>query len=276
MSDQEGGSMKRIALCALALLAGCASGYQQFYRSNPSVDPTSLAERRVGPAPATPLVDHMGSYSPQIVSAYESNGYFPIGYSDFTSGARQWGDGAVEQGKRVGADLVVEIDPQYAGQASTVIPITTPNNSTSYTTGSATAYGPYGSTTAYGSATTTTYGTQTNYVPITIQRFEYGALYFVKVKMGFGVYTTVLTDEQRQMLQSNHGVTVNVVVRGSPAFEADILPGDIVLAMAGTQVSMPADLKAIAQQHEGQTIEVSIYRNGQTITKNVAVPNYLP
>lgn len=268
--------MKRAALFVALLLTGCANGYQQFYRPNPGINAETVASHRVGPAPITPLVDHIGSYSPQVVSAYLSNAYFPIGYSDFTSGGRQSENGAISQGEKVGADLVVVIDPQYAGQQSSVIPITSPNNSTSYTTGSATAYGSYGSATAYGSSVTHTYGTQTSYVPITVQRFEYGALYFVKMKIGVGLFTTALTDEQRQVLQSNHGLSVNAVVRSSPAFEADILPGDILLSMAGEQFSLPPDLKAIEMQHLGQTVQLSIYRNGHVITKHIAVPNYLP
>jgi hypothetical protein len=265
-----------LVTCAASSLVGCANGYQQFYRPNASVTPEQIASHRVGPAPATPLVDHIGSYSPQVIMAYESNGYFPIGYSDFTSGRAPGSSAAITQAQAVGADLVVVIDPQYAGSQSTVIPITTPNNSTSYTTGSATAYGPYGSTTAYGSATTTTYGTQTNYVPITIQRFEYGALYFVRIKTGWGVQTAMLSDEQRQMLQSNHGLSITVVIRGSNAFESDILPGDILLTMAGEQVSMPGDLHNIESQHLGQTVVVSLYRNGQVITKQTMVPAELP
>lgn len=269
--------MKRKALLASALLlAGCVNGYQQFYRPNLAASPAMLASHRVAPAPAVPLVDHAGSYSPQMITAYESNGYFPIGYSDFTSGQRQFGDGALSQGQKVGADLVVEIDPKYAGQVSTVLPIITPNNSTSYTTGSATAYGPYGSATAYGSSTTTTYGTQTNYVPITIQRVEYGAIYFVKVRTGWGVMATMLNDDQRQELQSNHGVNINVVVRGSAAFESDILPGDILLTMAGEQLSMPGDLRSIEKQHLGQAVTVSLYRRGQVITKQTTVPADIP
>lgn len=269
--------MKRVALCgALALLAGCVSGYQQFYRPNPGVTAEMVATHRAAPAPAVPLVDHVGSYSPQMVNAYESNGYFPVGYSDFTTGMRQFGDGALAQGQKVGADLVVEIDPKYAGQVSTVLPITTPTTSTSYTSGTATAYGPYGSATAYGNATTTTYGTQTNYVPVTIQRVEYGAIYFVKVKTGWGVLATMLSDAQRQELQSNHGLNINVVVRGSAAFESDILPGDILLTMAAEQVSMPADLHNIESRHLGQTVTVSLYRGGQIITKQTTLPAEIP
>lgn len=269
--------MKHIALCgALALLAGCVSGYEQFYRPNTAITSETLATHRVAPAPAVPLADHVGSYSPQMVATYESNGYFPIGYSDFTSGMRQFGDGALSQGKKVGADLVVEIDPRYAGQVSTVLPISTPTTSTSYTTGTATAYGPYGSTTAYGNSTTTTYGTQTNFVPVTIQRVEYGAIYFVKIKTGWGVLATMLSDEQRQQLQSNHGLNINVVVRGSAAFESDILPGDILLTMAGEPVSMPDELHNIESRHLGQTVSVSLYRGGQVISKQTTLPSALP
>lgn len=268
--------MKRLAMCALVLLTGCSNGYQQFYRPNPGIDAATIAAHRAGPAPATPLVDHIGSFSPQVYSAYGSNGYFPIGYSDFTSGRVPSASAAITQGKAVEADLVVVIDPKYLGSQSSVIPITTPNNSTSYTSGTATAYGSGGSATAYGSAVTTTYGTKTDYVPITIQRFEYGALYFVKVKTGWGVYATVLSDSQRQLLQSNHGLSINIVVRGSAAYESDILPGDILLSMAGQQLSMPADLRTIELQHLGQTVPVLLYRNGQVITKNTTLPTSVP
>lgn len=269
--------MKRVVLCcALSLLAACVNGYQQFYRPNPGFTAEIIAVHRAAPAPAVPLVDHVGSYSPQMINAYESNGYLPIGYSEFTSAMRQFGDGALEQGKKIGADLVVEINPKFAEHVSTVLPITTPTTSTSYTSGSATAFGPYGSTTAYGSATTTTYGTHTDYVPITIQRVEYGAVYFVKMKPGWGVMTAMLTDAQRQELQSNHGLNISVVVRGSAAFESDILPGDILLTMAGESVAMPADLRNIESRHLGQTVTVSLYRNGQIINKLTTLPTELP
>ena len=37
-----------------------------------------------------------------------------------------------------------------------------------------------------------------------------------------------LTDDLRKQLGSNRGVVVNVVVKGSPAFNADIMRGDII------------------------------------------------
>jgi hypothetical protein len=268
-----GKTMKQINLVALALiLAGCASGYQQFYRPNPVVTPERLAVARANPPPAAPLVDHIGAFTPTTLRDYLTQGYFEIGYSSFTSGRSQNESGAVEQGKQVGADLVVLIDPSYAGSASTVIPVVTPHNSTSYTTGTATAYGSGGSATAYGSAVTTTYGTQTNYVPMTIERFAYGALYFVRTKMGVGIFTANLTDEMRQTLQSNHGLIVAGVRQGSPAFESDILVGDIVVAADDEVFSTDQEFGALLKKHAGQQVMLKIYRNGQYMSKALAVP----
>ena len=104
----------------------------------------------------------------------------PIGYSSFTSGHRQKDDDAIDQGKKVGADLVLILDPQYAESVTTSVPLTTPTATTSYTNGMATAYGTGGSAVAFGNSTTTTYGTNTTYVPMTVNRYQYGALYLVK------------------------------------------------------------------------------------------------
>jgi len=112
--------------------------------------------------------------------------------------------------------------------------VTTPTTTTSYSTGTATAYGSRGPVTAYGSGTTTTYGSTTNYVPITVQRVDYGAVYFVKQRFGLGVFIRDLNDSERQDLQTNRGVAVRLVVDDTPAYNADILVGDVITATVKT------------------------------------------
>jgi hypothetical protein len=264
--------MKRLLIAiACVSLAACGTGYKRFYTPMAGATPDKIAEVRANSPLAQPLVDHTGMNGEQMVKAYGAQGYGIIGYSDFTGSGNQADAGAIEQAKAIGADLVVISNPQYQGERSAVIPITTPTTSTSYTTGSATAYGSGGSATAYGSAITTTYGQHTNYVPISVSRYEYAAAYFVKLKVRFGAGVRELTDEQRQELQSNHGVQVLSIINGSPAYEKDILVGDILLAFDGTQIDGVQGWNALIKQHAGQTVAVKIYRNGMYMTKDVTL-----
>ena len=217
------------------LLSGCASDYAKFYRGTPNAPPDVVAKNRIAPAPKTPSLEHAGGV-PATYAAYGRRGYALIGYSSFSSGHRGVGRCRGCSGAEVGADFVVVLDPKYAGSVSTTVPITTPTSTTSYTTGSATAYGAGGPVTAYGNATTTTYGTQTNYIPMTIHRFDYGALYLYKRHWRFGANYRDLNDDERRGLQSNKGVAVVMLVDGSPAYRSDVLVGDIILAVDGQPV----------------------------------------
>ena len=59
--------------------------------------------------------------------------------------------------------------------------------------------------TAYGNSTTTTYGTQTTYMPTTIHRFDCGAMYLYKRHVIFGANYCDPTDDEHRALQSNKG-----------------------------------------------------------------------
>lgn len=93
--------------------------------------------------------------------------------------------------------------------------------------------------TAYGNSTTTTYGSQTSHVPMTFNRYEFGAAYFVKKKFTFGANYRDLTNEERAALQSNSSIYVDSVVNDTPAFRNDLLVGDIIAKLDG-----PGDLWA--------------------------------
>jgi PDZ domain len=262
--------MRFPALVLTALLSACASGYSQFYQSAPGATPELIANIRANPPPKTPQLEHAGGANGQTVfDAYARHGYALIGYSSFNSGHRESESSAASQGKRVGADIVVIIDPRYTGSVTTSVPLTTPTSQTSYTTGTATAYGPSGTATAYGNATTTTYGTQTTYIPMTAHRFDYGALYFVKRHIVFGANIRDLNDDERRSLQSNRGVYVLSVVEGSPAYMGDVLSGDIITNFAGQPIFGVKGEIDLAQQYKGQKIDVTLVRGAQTISKSI-------
>lgn len=265
-----GGHMKILLAGCLALtLAGCVNGYSRFYRPFNGVSPELVASRRAAPPSGSPLLDHVGSMDKSILQAYMAQGFMPIGYSSFSGPAGQSEGGAVSEGVQLGADLVVVVNPTYQGTRSAVIPITTPTSSTSYTTGSATAYGPGGITNAYGSATTTTYGTRTNYIPIAIERDSYGAVYFVKVKSYLGALVQPLPTEMQQELQTNRGVVVANIIRGTPAFESDILIGDVLLSIDSVPLDGPEQYSQVIKDKSGQSVAIKIYRHGTYLVKTV-------
>lgn len=228
-----------------------------------------IAAKRLAPPPAVPIVERAERADAQTLDAYAKRGFVMIGSSSFNSGRAESEDAAVRQAQSVGADLVLILNPRYTGSITSSIPITTPTSSTSYTNGTATAYGPRGPVTAYGSGITTTYGSTTNYVPITVNRSDYGAAYFVKQRFALGVFFRDLNDAERQSMQTNKGAVIRLVVDGTPAFNADLLVGDIVTTIDSAAISNANELGDLLAQRKGRRISLVLMRGGRRIEKYV-------
>lgn len=275
--------MRRIVVgwtLAAFSLGGCAStgfsegavnNYANFYKAQTWATPGAIAEMRAGPAPASPQVVPVATWDANIAGGYARQGYVLIGFSEFTSGRPESDQDAITVGSQMGADLVVILSPEYKGTVSANVPITMPSATTSYTNGTATVYGSGGPVTAYGNSTTTTYGTSTTYVPMTVQRSAYGAGYFVKKLYRFGANFRDLTDSERQQLQTNRGEYVLYVVDNSPAYESDILPGDVIVAVNGQVPSGTAGLMGLINENRGRAIQVTVVRAGRTLSKQVSI-----
>ncbi len=68
------------------------------------------------------------------------------------------------------------------------------------------------------------------------------------------------------------GVRVEHVVRGSPAERAGMHAGDRIVKVDGVAVQTPSDvLRAMAQHHEGDTVEIAFVRLGKTRTAKAAL-----
>lgn len=194
-----------------------------------------------------------------------------VGHSIFNSGRPETEEPAITQAREVGADLVLILNPRYTGSVTSAVPITTPTSTTSYSTGSATAYGTRGPVTAFGSGTTTTYGSTTNYVPITVNRMDYGAVYFIKRRFGLGVSVRDLNDTERQELQTNRGVAVRLVVNDTPAFNADVLTGDVITAIDGVAVQNSLAFTEMLRDRGVRLVSLSIVRRSQRIEKSIQI-----
>jgi membrane-associated protease RseP (regulator of RpoE activity) len=257
---------------AALLLSGCAStnDFAKFYTTAGATPPAVVAARRAAP-PGTPQVAHVAQYDDSVAAAYARQAYVLIGSTAFTSGHQESEQDAIDLGTKVGADLVLITSPQYQGSTTTNVPITTPTTTTSHTNGTATAYGSGAPVTAFGNATTTTYGSETTYIPMTVNRTAYSAGYFVKLRYTFGANFRDLTDSERQLLQTNRGAYVVTVVDNSPAYNSDILPGDIILAINGQAASGYAGAVELLKTNQGRTVDVTIVRAGKTLSKRVSI-----
>jgi hypothetical protein len=270
----------RLACAAIGtvVLAGCASGYSAFYTPAAGATPEAIASLRATPPPVTPLLERSApgnseGNSEAILAAYAKRGYAMIGHSMFNSGMNESEASALKQGASVGADLVLVLNPQYTGSVTSSIPLTTPTTTTSYTTGSATAYGSGGTVNVYGNATTTTYGSKTTNIPMTVHRSDYGAVYFVKQRFSLGAFVRDLSDNERQELETNQGVVVLTIVDDTPAFRADILPGDVILAIDGVRVPNQANFGKMTAERKGKLVTVALVRKGQALEKTVQLSN---
>lgn len=261
-----------IAMLVAAVSASCASGYKQFYQPNPNIPPERVAALRAAPPTGKPIVERSRPEPPErILDAYAKRGYVLIGSSSFNSGSSESDSAAIEQGVAVGADLVLILNPTYTGTVTSAIPITTPTTSTSVSSATATAYGRSGAVTAYGTGTTTTYGSQTTFIPFTVHRADYAAAYFVKQRFGLGAFFRDLDDSERQRLQTNRGAVARLIVDNTPAFDADILVGDIFVSIDGIAISNQQALGAMLAERRGKKVRISIVRNGTPMEKTVTL-----
>lgn len=259
--------MRAITLSGIAclFLAACASGYAQFYQPLPT-----------GPITAEPfsgepsLITSTGSQTSDVDAMY-TRGFGPIGYASF-NGPMQGVAAALAQGKKVGAQYVV-VSQQYASTVTGAIPMTTFSPQTTYTSGTVNAYGSGGYASGTYNGTSTTYNQTTTYIPYSIQRYDQAALFFAPLaREGVGLRVNEITPQDAERLGTQKGVIVSAVRRGSPAFEADILPGDILTRIGNSEVYDRPTASAALLATYGSDALVKLLRRGVLIDKIVHVP----
>jgi hypothetical protein len=239
-----------LPLFFMLYVTACASGYKEFYKQAQGATPETVAVMRVAPPPAIPIVERaQPGDSMTILDAYAKRGYIMIGNSMFKTGHPESEDSAVRQARDVGADLVLILNPRYAGTVTYNIPITTLTRA------------PKDSSQALDDIT--------SYAPATIALSDYGAVYFVKQRFELGVFSRDLNDAERQELQTNQGAVVRLVVDGSPAFNADLQIGDVVTAVHGVAIANAQAFNELLRERGGKQVAISIVRRGQRLEKTV-------
>lgn len=259
------GQLVAVTLCGV-LLAGCANPYAKFYQGAPDARANPRYVAPPGPVQVFALNDIERDRDNLM-----RRGYIQVGFSSFQAGSSNATQAQlIEQAQKLGAEIVLA-NTKYSHTVSGVMPLTLPTTSTTYSNAHATAFGSNGtSATAFGSGTSTTYGTQTTMVPYSADRSDFGAVYFARVRPRLGIYVKPLTDEMRQARSSNTGVIIYIVVDNSPAFAADILPGDILVAINGENVAGVEGFNQIVAKPYGQQMKLTLGRGDKTVEKVVS------
>mgnify|MGYP001592191526 CR=1 FL=1 len=250
----------------IALLQGCATPFAQFY-----YDQTGGADITKLPSVVLPTGEpkvYRGNDQEQDALRMFEDNYNLVGYSSFNAGNVDE-NGAVTQAKKVNASVVI-LYSKYTGSVSGSVPLTLPDTRTSSTSLSGSAYGSGGYASYSGTAYTTTYGTQTTYIPYTVHRSDYLATYWIKMKPPiFGTHIRDLTPEIKQQIGSNKGVLIYAVIKESPAFEADILKGDVLRKIGDIAVFDGESYQKALTEYQGREVDVLIIRGDKELHKSV-------
>lgn len=247
--------------------SGCASNpYRKFYNDKTGGKDLSQSPNVEISAEGPKILN--GTNPDEDRQRMLENSYFPIGYSSFTSGSVDQDD-AIKQAKAVHASIVM-VYSNYLRSESGVVPMSLPHTQTSQTSLYGSSYGSGGYNNFSGTATTTTSGRQTTYVPYSISKYSYYASFWMKSKSHvLGALFKDLSDEDRQLASSNKGAEVFVVVKKSPAFEADILKGDIIKKIEDHEIIDARDAFDTVKQLKGQEVNIQILRDGKVLKKHV-------
>jgi hypothetical protein len=260
--------MKRLYIVALLFLVGCANNpYSRFYNDNTGgIDVTTSP--LVVVSTEQPKLSR-GNNVDEDCRIMRQNGYELLGNSSFWYTGTVNEQKAIAQAKTVHAEQVI-VYVNYRDTQSGVRAVTLPDTKKSTTKENGTVFGGGGMANYSGSSTTTTYGTKTSYVPYTVDRYDYLAMYWVKCKPPrFGAYVRELNPEERELIGSNKGVVIDLVVNGSPAFSSDVLVGDIIRQIGTAETIDGASFTKAIDQFQGTEVEVLLLRNGAEVKKQV-------
>jgi S1-C subfamily serine protease len=112
-------------------------------------------------------------------------------------------------------------------------------------------------------------------VPITSHTYDVAAVYLSKIrpeKIGFGIRTRFMTAEEVQAIGTNKAVVVEFVIRGSAAYDTDLIKGDVILTIAGQDFTNREKINQVKIDYAGQTVPLELVRNGKLMTLPITVP----
>lgn len=263
--------MKRTFLLCLCtfLLMGCAgNNFSKFYTG--MTKEQVLAGPQYVPEPHVKVSRLPNKDAREIVAEMFAEGYHPVGASEWEGPSNNGDSHAIAQAKKIGASCVLWT-ANYSRTTSGVTPITTYNPGTTSTTHHSGNVSSRRNFVNYrGTTTTHNSGTyETNYVPYSVEKYHYLAVYFAKIKPGkLGVKVADPGDEYKKKFDTNSGALVEGIVKGGGAFNAGILIGDIIMSI--NDVPYFHNKTDIEWNYDKPNL-IKIFRDGEIIEKKFIV-----
>lgn len=228
---------------ALLALAGCASlpfpgtstetprssRTDASYEAEPGRDAAFVSTMRAAPPPTEPDVRE-GKSPGGDLRLLNGQGYVRIGIGHYRVDDPAARELAIEQGREVGADKVLLYRMSRASTDAARAPTRDPARMT---------------------------------------EDELRAVYFVRLRLAFGATFRDLEPAERARLGDRGGVQIGSVIGGTPASEANLRPGDFVLALDGTSIRGKTDFQNRLKARAGQRVTLTVHRNGGDLQRMV-------
>lgn len=97
---------------------------------------------------------------------------------------------------------------------------------------------------------------------------EAAVAYYVRFRLPFGATFRDLREDERAAL-GRSGVRIGSVLAGTPAEEANLIGGDVVVAIDRDAVADRAGFQAALRRLAGRRVNLEVIRNGETLQRSV-------
>ncbi|MCW5567533.1 MAG: PDZ domain-containing protein [Dokdonella sp.] len=98
---------------------------------------------------------------------------------------------------------------------------------------------------------------------------EYLAMYYVRLKLLFGATFRNLTAAERAGVDNRNGVQIGSVITGTPASDANLMPGDFVLALDGRPLRDRVEFQSLLRDAAGRPVTLTVRRGEVTLERVV-------
>jgi hypothetical protein len=239
----------------LFAISGCAvNGFEKYYSPEPGSEGARTDPWIEKPTPEPKVYAYSDDPKSDTQRAAEE-GYLTIGVSSFNGPpATMTRAQLMAQAKKIGASMVL-VHSQYKDTISGLVRYDVanpPQVSTVNTTG-----------TVNGQSPITTPGGKTTFATFWVRQDV--------SKLRLGVDIAPLPDSVRTKLQRNTGVITAVVIRGTPAFNANVLRGDVILKVGGEDVIDPQSFTDLLTKFARQTVDLELLRGDTPKTIRVTL-----
>ncbi len=97
---------------------------------------------------------------------------------------------------------------------------------------------------------------------------EAAVAYYVRFRLPFGATFRDLREDERAAL-GRGGVRIGSVLAGTPAEEANLIGGDVVVAIDRVAIADRAGFQAALRRLAGRRVNLEVIRNGETLQRSV-------